>query len=393
MPRKPQLQTTVPGFGSIYQPRYRNKRDGQLKKSAIWWMTYKFRIDDKPVFRSTKCRDQVDAFNELLKMAGRRACGEIRDSAPERVLISQLLDSLLAHYEEQGNRSLYDLKCRVERTLRPAFGSMRAIDLTGQDLKSWVSTAKQGSHIVRNDGDNRKQKALANSSINRCLANLHTAFQLAAEHDPPLVIRIPRFPLQREDNTRQGILEHDQYTVLRDDLASHARLVLVLGYHTGMRRGEILSLRWEQVDFETGVIHLEKKQVKNKNPRVAPIYGEMRAYLEMAKSDRDSNHRECPWVVSFNGKRVLSIKTSWNASLRRLKLPHILVHDLRRTAATNMDNCGIKRSVIMQIAGWKTEAMFRRYRIGNVREVVEAGKTMDLAMQERAAKRETGAIQ
>ena len=50
--------------------------------------------------------------------------------------------------------------------------------------------------------------------------------------------------------------------VLREELPDHQRLILVIGYHLGMRRGEILKLRWDQVDWDANLIRLEKKQTK-----------------------------------------------------------------------------------------------------------------------------------
>lgn len=68
-------------------------------------------------------------------------------------------------------------------------------------------------------------------------------------------------------------------------------LVLVVGYHFGMRRGEILKLAWDQVDWDANLIRLEKKQTKGKKARNAPLYGELRAWFELAYSARDPNVR------------------------------------------------------------------------------------------------------
>ena len=70
MPRKKTAQTSIPGFGFIYQPRYRGK-DGILRKSSIWWMQYA--TSDKPVRKSTERNDQAEAYGELMKVAGKRA--------------------------------------------------------------------------------------------------------------------------------------------------------------------------------------------------------------------------------------------------------------------------------------------------------------------------------
>jgi integrase len=74
---------------------------------------------------------------------------------------------------------------------------------------------------------------------------------------------------------------------LRAGLPAHQRVILVIGYHPGFRLGEILALRWVQVDWTANLIRPEKKQTRGKQARVAPLYGELRSWLEMAASDKD----------------------------------------------------------------------------------------------------------
>ena len=64
------------------------------------------------------------------------------------------------------------------------------------------------------------------------------------------------------------------------------RLFFVIAYHLGMRSGEILRLRWDQVDMEKKVVRLELKQTKGKKARIAPIYGDLVGYLEMANQTK-----------------------------------------------------------------------------------------------------------
>lgn len=372
-------QTNIPGFGFIYLPTYRGKRDGKLKQSAVWWMEYETRNGE---FRkSTKTRDQGEAFRLLMKTAGQVADGKIVTREPEKVRIGQLLNNLIESYAEKS--TLYDLKKRVEKHLRPRFGILRAVELGTTELREFVASLK------------RKHKSAA--TINRCLANLHRALKLGMSEDPPLVLRIPGFPWQSEaDNARQGRMDHDQYQQMCDDFgltAPHARLALVIGYHVGMRRGELFSLRWDQVDFDNGVLRLERKQVKNKTARTIPIYGEMRGWLEMAKAERDAKYPNCAYVVAYEGHRIDRIDKTWKASLRRLKLPKILLHDLRRTAASNMRKAGIDEIDVMRCMGWKSRAMFIRYNITNDRDTARVGRKMETWQAERVTEETKGSVQ
>ena len=184
-----------------------------------------------------------------------------------------------------------------------------------------------------------------------------------------------------EDNVREGFLEHDGYVRLRDELPDHQKLILVIGYHFGMRRGEILKLRWDQVDWRGNVIRLEKNQTKAKKARLAPLYGELRAYLEMAYSMRDT---ACSFIVSWKGHGIREVKTAWQKARDRADVPELLIHDLRRTAARNMIRAGVPEKQVLEIVGWKTRAMLDRYNIIDERDVHTAGEKMARYLEQQS---------
>jgi integrase len=156
---------------------------------------------------------------------------------------------------------------------------------------------------------------------------------LGQKKDPPMVYTAPNIKmlmLDESGNVREGFLERHQYEAMRQELPDHQRLILVIGYHLGMRRGEILGLRWDQVDWQANLIRLEKKQTKGKKSRVAPLYGELRSWLDngiFCTSCRLPDH----W--SWRGTRISDVKTAWINARKRAGVPGLLVHDLRRTAA------------------------------------------------------------
>ncbi len=375
MARGKQIPTIVPGVGHIYQPTYKDKKTGKVKRSAVWWMAYSTR--DGIVRRSTRQRDQQAAYNELLRTAGRKGSGEIADSTPERVSFSKLFSLVIEDYKHRKLASRDDVEERVHKHLEPFFGSMRVIDLRKTDIDRFKREMLSAEY--------------APATVNRCLSALRRALQLGADEDPPLVIRaIPRwFGKLDEDNVRTGVVSREMYDSVLPHMAPHVRTAFVIGWHLGMRRGEILSLKWEQVDWKAGVIRLARGQTKNRKPRTAPIYGDMRAVLEMAFAGAP----ECPYVVNDAGRRVHSIKTAWAAAFSRAGLtydtgrkrktgeslikPQALFHDLRRTAATNMDAAGMTRQQIMEIVGWETEEMFRRYHIGSDKAAINAGEKLE----------------
>jgi integrase len=352
MARRVSNPTSITGFGCIY------------KRGNVFWMKYKTR-DGSYAQRSTQQRDQTAAFAELMRQAGRRGSGEMDTSSPERVTFDALFSLLEQDYRRRKLSTLADMKARVEKHLRPWFGSIKVLDLRKRDVEQFVA------HSL---------KELEPASVNKLLAYTRRAMKLGADEDPPLVLRIPGwFKKLPEDNVRTGTMTPTQYDALKRAMPAHSALALCIGYHTGIRRGLILDLLWEWVDMEAGVIRIPPKdRSTKKKPRSIPIYGDMRAMLEMAREAAKTAH-----VIEFDGKRIYSLKRSWSTATKLCKCPTMLFHDLRRTAATNMDAAGISRSRIKECVGWKTDAMFERYRIGSEKAAVETGQTMEAFMEAR----------
>jgi len=88
-------------------------------------------------------------------------------------------------------------------------------------------------------------------------------------------MQVPNIPTLEENNVRKGFFSHEDFLKLRGSLSSTLKPVVSLGYFTGMRRGEILSLRWTQVDFDERTIGLNPGETKNGEARVLPLAEEL----------------------------------------------------------------------------------------------------------------------
>ena len=244
----------------------------------------------------------------------------------------------------------------IKNHLGPALGKYKAQDVSSAAIKRYI--------------DRRQSEKAADATINRELSTLRKAYQLAYDAKPRLVPEVLKFKkLSEADNVREGFFEHEQYLKMRE-LPFHQQLILVIGYHLGLRRAEILSLRWDQVDWQANLLRLSPKTTKTKKSRNAPLYGELRSFLEVAP-------RDCPYLVSYEGRRISEIKRAWNTARKAAGLPKLLVHDLRRTAIRNMVRAGIPEKTAMLISGHKTRSVFDRYNIIGERDIIAAGKSME----------------
>lgn len=257
----------------------------------------------------------------------------------------------------------------------------------------------------------RQQAGAAAATVNRELALLRHVLRVAYRDN--LLIREPRIQLAPENNVRTGFVDDAKLDQLRDAAAKVGlwmRTFVELGATYGWRRGEILGLRCQQVDFTAGVARLETGTTKNRHGREVPLTTAVRLLLEQCctgkkpidhvltrgRPPRPVHDVRCAW-------RNLCIKVGlgqWRCrtpdcgvvQARRKRCPKcrrrdweylgLLVHDLRRTGVRNLRRCGVAEHVAMTISGHRTSSTFRRYDI-----VCNDDKAVALAALEKAQQR------
>jgi integrase len=200
---------------------------------------------------------------------------------------------------------------------------------------------------------------------------------------------------------RQGFISYEEYLSILCWLPDHLKMLWCLAYHWGIRKGELLKLRWEwalpYVADDEPIIKVpgfdpktKQRITKNGEPHTLPLYApEMREYLKMALSSRNA---ACPYIFQYRGKQLKSPRTGFENARHNAELDHVLIHDMRRTAIRNMVKAGISRKRAMQISGHLTESVFNRYDIGTEDDAVESGVTLreyHENQKQKFAKRET----
>jgi len=79
----------------------------------------------------------------------------------------------------------------------------------------------------------------------------------------------------KENNERDRVLTPEEYARLVAACPPHLKPVVQLAYHTGMRKGEILTLKWGQVDLKEGFIRLDPEHTKTGEGRWVPLNQEL----------------------------------------------------------------------------------------------------------------------
>jgi len=355
------------GLGNVYQPTYRDKRTGELKKVATWWIVYSVngrRIAEKALDASGRAStNRADAVRLLKEKLGDAAAGKPVGPQLDRTTVGDLLAMVEADYKANSRSSLD----RVEDAgihLKAFFGAGegKARDVTSDRVTAFAA------HRLAEDA-----KA---ATVNYEMAILRRGFRLGARAGK--VGMRPEIAMLHVDNARQGFFEPEQYRSVVSHLADYLKPVAAVGYITGWRvKSELLTRQWRHVDFANGWIRLEPGESKNREGRAFPFTPELKAVLE-AERERVraiERRRGCviPWVFCHaDGSRIMDFRGAWTNACKLAGVPGRLVHDFRRTAVRNLERAGVSRSAAMKMTGHKTDAVYQRYAITDSSMLQEA---------------------
>ncbi len=138
----------------------------------------------------------------------------------------------------------------------------------------------------------------------------------------------------------------------------HLEPIVVTALNTGMRRGEILPLKWDQVDLQHGFILLRSDETKSGERREVPINATLRATLQGI-----TRRLDVPYVFfdPATGKPYGEVKRSFQSALRRAKIQDFHFHDLRHTFASHLVMAGVDLTTVKELLGHKNITTTLRY--------------------------------
>ncbi len=149
---------------------------------------------------------------------------------------------------------------------------------------------------------------------------------------------------------------------------SHVRAVVEAALETGMRRGELLTLQWSEVELGKREICLTPAKTKTRTGRTIPISARLAAILELRRLDPAGQpHMAGAYVFGdATGGRVGSVKTAWTAACRRAGIEGLHFHDLRREAGSRWLEGGVPLHQVRDWLGHTTVAQTSTYLAGTL---------------------------
>ena len=287
------------------------------KRGEVWYVRYHFTTPDGRRIRLRQSTERTDR-----EAAERRAIELFRElSAATAKPDAITLSAAIARYSEE----VISVRDKPLSYLRAEYGRFyRLTAFWPKDaLLENITKAQVWDFITR-----CRKRGNSNATINRYLSALSALFNRARRFwDKTAPAFSPLSFRQKEaaENIKY-LRDWDELTPIVDAAAPHLKPIVLTAVYTGLRLGNLLRLRWTDIDWREGNITV---RVKGDKYHTVPIVAPLMTLLRDLKRDSRS-----PFVFTYNGEPILSIKKAWQSLFRRSGLPYVNFHALRHTAAT-----------------------------------------------------------
>lgn len=189
-----------------------------------------------------------------------------------------------------------------------------------------------------------KKKSISETTVNRDLEVLRHLLFWAADEGYLNANPLSRMPLIRERRKPRSVMSLAEEDKLLAHAAPHLRALIMFAIDSGMRRGELLSERWEHIDLTRRLLFVTHSKTAGGEAREVPLTNRLYELLKAAPKKEGL-------VFQFKGRPLHRIKTAWAGAIRRAEIRYYRFHDLRHTFNTRLMEAGVMQEVRKALMG------------------------------------------
>ena len=319
---------------------------GLYKRGTVWWMS--FSHQGQQCRRSTETEDKKLAVRIFDKLRGEIAEGKWFEKLPgEAYTFKDLMEKYMSEYSAVNKaKSSHKRDKSLSAHLLESFGSAYLTD---------ISPVMISEYKVK-----RRAEKASPRTINYELTLMGHAFNIAIkewewiEDNPTKKVK-----KERVNNIKERWLSDEEEANLIKTSPKWLKDIIIFAIHTGMRRSEILDLKWPQVNLEKGTLTIFEQ--KNRCVDTLPLNKTVIIMLKERKTAMKTpddyvfpnklNKRKEPRVLSHAFE-----KATETASIKNFRF-----HDLRHTFATRLVQQGVGIYEVQKLGRWKNTSMVMRY--------------------------------
>jgi integrase len=283
-------------------------------------------------------------------------------------------ENLLALRKSDILRGIY------KQAVKITFGEFgkRYMEHAKANKRSWLRDEQMLNHLSAFFGKERpltevtpvqiesykiqRRSKVADSTVNRELALLKRMFNLAITWDLFLGLNpVRKVRFFREFNIGLRVLSPEEEKALLQNAIPYLQDLISFALNTGLRIGEIFSLRWSNVDLQKGILAVFAS--KTQTIRETPINSETRRVLEAWNLNKKNEN------VFYNpqtGKPFVDLKTGFAIACEKSGISGVTWHTLRHTFASRLVNSGVDIVTVKELLGHSSISVTMRYAHTNI---------------------------
>ena len=331
-----------------------------FKKGNNKWY-YRFQLNGKEYYRA--CKGAVDQktalqYEAIVKAEIMKGNLGILDNKPKPTLKGAI--KIYLEYSEVNKKS-YKSDVLSTTIFLKYFGNINLEDITPARIEDFKR-------------DIKKERNSKNATVNRYLQALSKMLNLAVANE--LLNKNPMWSVKKlkENNYKTRVLLPEEekrlfeeiergYEVVGRDKAKkiiypyiHLKPLIICALQTGMRKSEILKLKWSNIDFDYEYIEL--LETKSGKSRKIPISSKL---MKIFKKILATSNSEYVFVNPSTNSNYIDIHRAFETVLKNAEINNFRFHDLRHTAATRMLEKGADIRTVQEILGHSSVSVTERY--------------------------------
>ena len=317
---------------------------GLYKRAQVWWMDFTYK--GKQWRRSAETTDRKLAQRIYDKIKGQIAEGKWFEIPPGEKTFEEMMDRYLSeHVSRKKSKRSYE---GYVRNLRSFFKDYRLSEITAD--------------LVMKYKGKRLQEGVKPATLNRDLAILKNAFNRAIYKWEPAwatVNPMKKVEMEAENNERDRWLNDEEWNNLQKSLPRWIKEIILLDIQTGLRQGELITLRWPMVDLSRRVVTIPRPNTKNNEPKTVPLND---IAMDILKNRPRSLQTDLVFFTrNHTQHRADNVRREFRKVIRRSGIIDFRFHDLRHTFASRCLHSGADLYQVQKLLGHKNGAVTQRY--------------------------------
>ena len=259
---------------------------------------------------------------------------------------------LATHFLAAGSKLWHRERLKV---LLPYFAGMEI----GHISKSVVDRYRAHRH---------SEKKVTDSTINHDLQCLRHILYWAEDQGYLPENPLKRLKLEKPRRKKRPVMSLEDEVKLLRAAAPHLQRIIICALDTGMRRGEILSQLWQDVDFSRRLLYVTRSKTAGGESREIPL---TKRLFELLSTEPKPEGL----IFTLEGRPIHQIKTGWKAAIRRAKLRYYRFKDLRSSFNSRLIEAGVIKDVRKELMGHSrnedTNDLYSHIELPILREAIE----------------------